>query len=161
MTCEQRCKIGPEGGSSTSGESQRRPAEAAVIVKIRKVSQGTESYVPGLIAAPTWFLFNKLTVKSSFPSGVPLNYQANMQPTERISRRWRYDSKAAIGIEGVWSSGWKKHYRSQAEARSYGDIVRECRWHPEAKSLAPYGSKCVARTAGLLRRTPVIAAREF
>lgn len=49
----------------------------------------------------------------------------------------------------------------QAEARTYGDIVREYRWHPEAKSLGPDGSKCTARTAGLLKRTPVIAAREF
>jgi hypothetical protein len=49
----------------------------------------------------------------------------------------------------------------QAQARTYGDIVREYRWHPEAKSLGPDGSKCTARTAGLLKRTPVIAAREF
>ena len=39
--------------------------------------------------------------------------------------------------------------------------MAEYRWHPEAKSLAPDGSKCTARTAGLLRRTPVIATREF
>jgi hypothetical protein len=49
----------------------------------------------------------------------------------------------------------------QAGARTYGDIVREYRWHPEAKSLAPDGSKCTALTAGLLRRTPVIASPEF
>jgi hypothetical protein len=49
----------------------------------------------------------------------------------------------------------------QAEARTYGDVIREYRWHPEAKSLAPDGSKCSARTAGLLRRTLVLAAREF
>ena len=49
----------------------------------------------------------------------------------------------------------------QAEARTYGDVIREYRWHPEAKSLAPDSSKCTARTAGLLVRTPVIAAREF
>jgi hypothetical protein len=49
----------------------------------------------------------------------------------------------------------------QAEARTYGDIVKEYRWHREAKSLAPDGSKCNARTVGLLRRTPVTAAPEF
>ncbi|MGH2508091.1 MAG: hypothetical protein ACRDHZ_11905, partial [Ktedonobacteraceae bacterium] len=49
----------------------------------------------------------------------------------------------------------------QAEARTYGDVVAEYRWHPEAKSLAPYGMKCAARTAGFLRRTPVMAASEF
>jgi hypothetical protein len=37
---------------------------------------------------------------------------------------------------------------SQAEARTYADVVSEYRWHPEAKSLAPDGSKCGARTAG-------------
>lgn len=49
----------------------------------------------------------------------------------------------------------------QAEARTYGDVIAEYRWHPDAKSLAPDGTKCAARTAGLLRRTPVIAAHEF
>lgn len=46
----------------------------------------------------------------------------------------------------------------QAEARTYGDIVREYRKHSEAKSLAPDGTACVSRTAGLLRRTPVTAS---
>jgi len=50
---------------------------------------------------------------------------------------------------------------SQVEARTYGDVVREYRWHPEAKSLAPDGSKGTGRTAGLLRRTLVIATLEF
>jgi hypothetical protein len=49
----------------------------------------------------------------------------------------------------------------QAEARTYGDVIREYRKHPEAKSLAPDGSKCTAHTAGLLRRTPIMAEREF
>jgi hypothetical protein len=49
----------------------------------------------------------------------------------------------------------------QAEARTYGDVVREYRWHLEAKSLAPDGSKCTPRTAGLLQRTPVVAAPQF
>ena len=49
----------------------------------------------------------------------------------------------------------------QAEPRTYGDVVHEYRWHPEANSLAPDGGRCTGRTAGLLRRTPVIATREF
>ena len=49
----------------------------------------------------------------------------------------------------------------QAEARTYGDIIAEYRWHPEVKSLSPDGSKCRARTAGLLRRTLVTAASTF
>jgi hypothetical protein len=49
----------------------------------------------------------------------------------------------------------------QAEPRTCGDVVREYRWHPEAKSLAPDGTTCKARTAGLLERTPVVGASEF
>jgi len=49
----------------------------------------------------------------------------------------------------------------QAEARTYGDVVSEYRGHPEAKSLAPDGSRCVARTAGVLLHTPVLAAHDF
>jgi hypothetical protein len=45
----------------------------------------------------------------------------------------------------------------QAEAKTYGDIVSQYRWHPEAKSLAPDATPCTSQTKGLLRRTPVIA----
>jgi hypothetical protein len=51
--------------------------------------------------------------------------------------------------------------KNSSRIRQHPDVVREYRWHPEAKSLGPDGSKCKARTAGLLKRTPVIAAREF
>ncbi|HKE84511.1 MAG TPA: hypothetical protein VKB50_12200 [Vicinamibacterales bacterium] len=50
---------------------------------------------------------------------------------------------------------------SEAEAKTYGDIVSQYRWHPEAKSLAPDGGPCTADSAGLLQRMPVLAAREF
>ena len=38
------------------------------------------------------------------------------------------------------------------------DVLCRYRWHPEAKSLAPDGTRCGKRTAGLLKRTPVVAA---
>ncbi len=50
---------------------------------------------------------------------------------------------------------------SEAEAKTYGDIVSQYRWHPEAKSLAPNGRPCAENTAGLLQRMPVLAAEEF
>ena len=50
---------------------------------------------------------------------------------------------------------------SEAEAKTYGDIVSRYRWHPEAKSLAPDGRPCAAESAGLLGRVPVLAAQEF
>jgi hypothetical protein len=45
----------------------------------------------------------------------------------------------------------------QAEPKTYGDVVSQYRWHPEAKSLAPDGSSCRSDTTGLLQRTPVTA----
>lgn len=50
---------------------------------------------------------------------------------------------------------------SQAEPKTYGDIVAQYRWHPEAKSLGPDGEPCGPRTHGLLRRTPVTAENTF
>jgi hypothetical protein len=50
-----------------------------------------------------------------------------------------------------------KRLSYQAEATTFGDVVSQYRWHPEAKSLAPDGNPCNPQTSGLLRRTPVIA----
>lgn len=45
----------------------------------------------------------------------------------------------------------------EAEANSYGDFVKQYRWHPEFKSLGPGGQVCARETHGLLRRSPVTA----
>jgi hypothetical protein len=50
---------------------------------------------------------------------------------------------------------------SEAEPKTYGDVVSEYRWHEEAKSLAPDGQPCTAQTTGLLQRMPVRAAATF
>jgi hypothetical protein len=50
---------------------------------------------------------------------------------------------------------------TEAEAKTYGDIVSQYRWHPEAKGLSPDGGPCEAESAGLLGRVPVVAAQEF
>jgi hypothetical protein len=50
---------------------------------------------------------------------------------------------------------------TEAEAKTYCDIVSQYRWHPEAKSLAPDGGACAAESRGLLGRVPVLAAQEF
>lgn len=50
---------------------------------------------------------------------------------------------------------------SQAEPKTYGDVVAQYRWHPEAKSPGPSGESCGPRTHGLLRRTPVTAEKTF
>ena len=97
-----------------------------------------------------------------YPVGANANAFTLIAPFTSDPSRW-YDLKWINLHDGKTYKLGKPGSRLpfQAEARTYGDIVREYRWHPEAKSLAPDGSKCVARTAGLLRRTPVIAAREF
>lgn len=43
------------------------------------------------------------------------------------------------------------------EVQTYGELVGQYRWHPEAKSLGPDGSPCSELTIGLLGRTPVTA----
>lgn len=45
----------------------------------------------------------------------------------------------------------------EAEANSYGDFVKQYRWHPEFKSLGPDGQVCARETHGLLQRCPVTA----
>jgi hypothetical protein len=45
----------------------------------------------------------------------------------------------------------------EVEVQTYGWIVGTYAWHPESKSLAPDGTLCSELTAGLLKRTPVIA----
>lgn len=50
-----------------------------------------------------------------------------------------------------------KRLPSEAQAQTYGEVVRRYPHHPEAKSLAPDGTPCRADTHGLLQRTPVTA----
>jgi hypothetical protein len=54
-----------------------------------------------------------------------------------------------------------KRLPSQAEPKTFGDVVAQYRWHPEAKSLGPDGKQCGPRTEGLLIRTPVTAEIPF
>jgi hypothetical protein len=51
----------------------------------------------------------------------------------------------------------EKRLNYQAEAKTYGDIVAQYRWHAESKSLGPDGNPCTSQSRGLLRRTPVTA----
>ena len=44
-----------------------------------------------------------------------------------------------------------------ATPKTYGDVVKEYVWHPEAKSLAANGEPCGKNTRGLLHRTAVEA----
>jgi hypothetical protein len=50
-----------------------------------------------------------------------------------------------------------KRLSYEAEPKTYGDVVSQYHWHPEAKSLAPDGNLCKPQTSGLLQRTPVTA----
>lgn len=45
--------------------------------------------------------------------------------------------------------------RSDAEAKTYGDVVSQYRWHPEAKSLGPNGRPCTDDSAGTWAGSPV------
>jgi hypothetical protein len=51
----------------------------------------------------------------------------------------------------------RQRFNYQAEAKTYGDIVAQYRWHAESKSLGPDGNTCTPRSRGLLHRTPVTA----
>jgi hypothetical protein len=42
-------------------------------------------------------------------------------------------------------------------AKTYADVLRDYRLHPESKSLAPDGTVCTGSTTGFLRRRPVTA----
>jgi hypothetical protein len=54
----------------------------------------------------------------------------------------------------------EERVENDIEVRTYGDVLAEYRWHPEAKSLAPDGEQCRGKTSGLLQRMSVIASGE-
>src|SRR3989442_7183675 len=45
------------------------------------------------------------------------------------------------------------------QVKSYRDVLREYRQHPESKSASPDGIPCARGTVGLLQRRPVRAVR--
>jgi len=59
----------------------------------------------------------------------------------------RISTAGATGGDGV------------ARVKTYGEILRGCRVHPESKSAGPEGRPCGRATVGLLQRRPVVATR--
>ncbi len=95
---------------------------------------------------------------SGHPIGVDPNRFMLIAPFTKESERWYelayvnvYDGKEyRLGPPG-------KRLSYEAEPKTYGDVVSQYHWHPEARSLAPDGSRCKSQTSGLLQRTPVTA----
>lgn len=78
-------------------------------------------------------------------------FSSNPEEWHRLPYVNVYDGKQyQLGKRG-------KRLPYEAEPKTYGDVVSQYRWHPEAKSLAPDGNICSSQTRGLLRRTPVTA----
>ena len=79
-----------------------------------------------------------------------------MAPSSDDTASW-YD-RAYINIHGgkIYRLGRPgKRLPSEAEPMTLLDVISQYRWHPEAKSLAPDGTPCTARTHGLLLRAPI------
>jgi len=62
-------------------------------------------------------------------------------------RRWKLRKPGAYELKALYAC-----------PKTFGDYVAEYSLHPEAKSLAPDGTACKRRTAGLLKRVHVKAA---
>jgi hypothetical protein len=95
-----------------------------------------------------------------YPAGVDANKFTLIAPFTSDVARW-YRMRYLNIHDGNWYSlapADRKRRPYEAGAKTRGDYVRQYRWHPESKNLAPDGGRCNGRTRGLLRRTPVIAA---
>jgi hypothetical protein len=99
-----------------------------------------------------------------YPKGAKRGEFTLIAPFTSDASRW-------FGLEWVnlYEDG-EKTYRlarpghrlpSEAEPKTYADVVSQYRWHEEAKGLAPDGAPCTEKTAGLLQRMPVQGADVF
>ena len=94
------------------------------------------------------------------PVGTDPDHLTLIAPFSSDPSRW-YDRQYTNVHDGkLYRLGQPgKRLPSQAQPKTYGDVVAQYRWHPEAKSLAPEGKPCGPRTEGLLIRTTVTAKR--
>lgn len=93
-----------------------------------------------------------------FPSGVEPDRFTLIAPFTKDSSQW---------LKRLWINIYDgKVYRlapndrrlpHEAAVKTYGDIVKEYRWHREAKSLGPNGDSCDKHTTGLLQRASIAA----
>jgi hypothetical protein len=93
-----------------------------------------------------------------FPNGVDPDHFTLIAPFTKDSTQW---------LKRVWINiqDGKAYRLAPADTRmpheiavkTYGDIVKEYRWHREAKSLGPNREPCEGRTIGLLQRTSISA----
>jgi hypothetical protein len=96
------------------------------------------------------------------PLGTDPNHLTLIAPFSSDSSRWYKRRYVNVHDGKIYSLGQPgKRVPSQAQPKTYGDIVAQYRWHPEAKSLAPDGKLCGPRTEGLLLLTPVKAHTPF
>ena len=101
-------------------------------------------------------------LNDGFPSGVDQNKFTVIAPYCSDQDKWYqlnwvniYDGKVfRLGRPGL-------RLLYELKAKTHGDVIGDYQKHPEAKSLAPDETIYPSGTAGLLRRTPVIAADEL
>ena len=91
-----------------------------------------------------------------FPRGVDPDQFTLIAPFTKDSSQW---------LKRLWTNIYDgRSYRlalpdwrlpHEAAVKTYGDIIKEYRWHREAKSLGPNGDPCDKRTNGLLQRASI------
>jgi hypothetical protein len=95
-------------------------------------------------------------LSEGFPRGVDPDRFTLIAPFTKDSSLW---------LKRLWTNIYDgKSYRlaladwrlpDEAAVKTYGEIIREYRWHRETKSLGPNGEPCDKRTSGLLQRASI------
>ncbi len=143
----------------------RRPAvsrlgvSSAPMLALFRDFNGGKSYADQV--KPGNFMLAAQVADLGYPRGVdPQHFQLvapfNPDPRQWLKMRWtdRYSTSGR-----TYRATLSEHSSLEGEAclKTYGDVVRSYRFHPEFKSDAPEGGPCGRQTRGLLARTHVEA----
>lgn len=116
---------------------------------------------PEWLAPFNFFYFPLLSDLGGYPAGFDRSNFKFITPTESDRTKW----KTLKGVNLLDTHAGRTHQISMTPDPSQRKVIpesmriilRQYLGHPEAKSLGPNGAPCVGTTAGLLRRTSILA----
>ncbi len=115
-------------------------------------------------ARPHNFMFIVMTSKK-FSFDFDFDNKADKKPLIIVpfsSKQCDWSNLVGIDIHNKDRRGEFRRYRMNDpnfHPLTYGHMIEEYIWHPEAKSLGPDGNPCASETRGLLQRAHITAGR--
>jgi hypothetical protein len=116
---------------------------------------------PEWLAPFNFFYFPLLSDLSGYPAGFDRSNFKFITPTESDRAKWK-TLKGVNLLDSIVGRTYQISMSPDPSQRkvipeSMKIILRQYLGHPEAKSLGPDGAACLSTTAGLLRRTSILA----